>query len=239
MFIEQAIFTSARTERLEGYQLAGRSPGITAEVARELTNWGPAHDSLWRDEAGASSINFNPLASGLYCISRTTLAGAEYSGRSGGRVYTQMLVMSRESLERFAANPFLVVQALSAAGRMSVLDKVPAELPTLPLLGRARTSSDVHAEPPAELLSAIRSPDPILVFTDLDVESLFQAVLHKLDVAERLTLSFTTGLRPSKRRPFKLTAMPADRAVVRETQRLSGAKVVEILSRAQINSAAG
>lgn len=230
MFLEQAIFTSARTERLEGYQLAGRSPGITKDQARELTNWGPAHDSLWQAEPGASSINFHPLASGLFCISRTTLAGAEYSGRSGGRVYTQMLLMPRESLERFAANPFFVIQALSAAGRMPVLDKVPAELPTLPLLGRARTSSDVHVEPPAELLSAIRSPDPILVVTDQDAETIFQAVLHKLDYAERLTLSFTTGLRPSKRRPFKLTAMPAERTLVRESQRVSGARVVEILS---------
>lgn len=230
MFIEQAIFTSARTERLEGYQLVGRSPGITEDIARELTNWGPAHDSLWRDEAAASSINFHPVAGEQFCISRTTLAGAEYSGRGGGRVYTQMLIVPRAAIERFAGDPFLVLHALSAAGRISVLDKVPAELPILPLLGRGRSLPVSHAEPPAELLSAIRSPDPILVVTDLDAETLFQAVLHKMDFGERLTLSFTTGLRPSKRRPFKLTAMPADRALVRESQRLSGAQVVEVLA---------
>src|SRR6478752_2518834 len=61
MRIEQAIFTSIQSSRLDGYQLAAASPGITDELARELTVWGPAHDSLWDTRRDARSVNFHAL----------------------------------------------------------------------------------------------------------------------------------------------------------------------------------
>src|SRR5947208_10515573 len=135
MRIEQAIFTSLQSSRLDGYQLAAASSGITAEQAKELTVWGPAHDSLWDTRCDARSVNFHPLADGQFCLSCTTIAGAEYSGRGGGRVHTQMFVLNRDALEQFANDPFLVLRALSAAGRLLVLDQVPSSLPSVPLLG--------------------------------------------------------------------------------------------------------
>ena len=86
MFVEQAIFTSLKTRRQEGYQLAAVSPGIASEGAKELEVWGPAHDSLLDGMQGASSVNFHPLTSGDYCVSRTVAAGEEYSGRGGPRI---------------------------------------------------------------------------------------------------------------------------------------------------------
>ncbi len=86
MRLEQAIFTSVRSERLDGYQLAARSPGIDDDLAKELITWGPAHDSLWDNSLRASSLNFHALSDDRFCVSKTVLAGAEYSGRSGGRV---------------------------------------------------------------------------------------------------------------------------------------------------------
>src|SRR5205823_11554078 len=137
MRIEQAIFTSIQSSRLDGYQLAATSSGIAAEEAKELTVWGPAHDSLWDTRCDARSVNFHPLSDASFCLSSTTLAGAEYSGRRGGRVYTQMFVLSRDALAQFANDPFLVLRALSAAGRLIVLDQVPSALPSVPLLGRS------------------------------------------------------------------------------------------------------
>src|SRR5690242_18556782 len=113
MRIEQAIFTSIQSSRLDGYQLAATSNGIASELAKELTIWGPAHDSLWDTRCDARSVNFHPLQDGSYCLSCTSLSGAEYSGRSGGRVYTQMFVLTREALAPFANDPFLVLRALS------------------------------------------------------------------------------------------------------------------------------
>src|SRR5947207_10942358 len=137
MRIEQAIFTSIQSSRLDGYQLAAASSGIAPELAKELTVWGPAHDSLWDTRCDARSVNFHPLSDGSYCLCCTTLAGAEYSGRGGGRVYTQMFVLGRDALAQFANDPFLVLRALSAAGRLVVFDQVLSMLPSVPLLGRS------------------------------------------------------------------------------------------------------
>jgi hypothetical protein len=239
MRLEQAIFTSIRSERLDGYQLAARSSGVTDEIAKELTSWGPAHDSLWISDPGATSVNFHGLADGQCCISHTTLSGAEYSGRGGGRVYTQMIVLPREGLARFAGDPFLVLRALVASGRMIVYDQVPRDLTTIPLIGRAGAgqpdwAADIvakaGAETIAELTDAVVGDAPVTVITDLVVERLFQTLLHLLEPAERLDVSFTTGLKPSSRRPFKLSIVPDDPSLVRQSQRMHHGKVIEVLT---------
>src|SRR5688572_24464261 len=152
MRLEQAIFTSVRGARLDGYQLAVASKGITNELAKELNSWGPAHDSLWSSEPAARSVNFHRLAGDLYCISQTSLAGAEYSGRGGGRVYTQMLVVPRDALVRFVGDPFQVLQAVSTSGRMLVHEHIPNSLPTIPLVGRGAEQDKSAA---AEMICAI------------------------------------------------------------------------------------
>ena len=116
MLVEQAIFTSAVTDRAQGYQLTSRSPGISDADARELAVWGPSHDSLLEGHGATGSVNFNRLSSGAYAISRTTTGGAEYSGRGGAQVYTQFLVVSPELLARFANNPFAILRAATAVG---------------------------------------------------------------------------------------------------------------------------
>jgi hypothetical protein len=239
MRLEQAIFTSVRSERLDGYQLAARSSGVTDELAKELTSWGPAHDSMWVSEPGATSTNFHRLSEDRVCISQTTLSGAEYSGRGGGRVYTQMIVLPREGLARFAGDPFLVLRALAASGRMFVYDQVPKELATIPLIGRATGQQPefvaeivdkAGAEAIAELTEAVTRTQVVNVITDLSIERLFQAILYHLEPAERLDVSFTTGLKPSSRRPFKLSIVPDDSSLVRQSQRMHQGKVIEVLT---------
>jgi hypothetical protein len=239
MRLEQAIFTSVRGPRLDGYQLAACSPGIDSQLAKELTSWGPAHDSLWATEPGSKSINFHGLASGLFCISQTSIAGAEYSGRGGGRVYTQMLVVPHEALARFAGDPFQILQAVSASGRMLVHEAVPNSLPTIPLLGRGReagrnTSADlictIGPETLAELTEVLTSNWSLTVVTNLPVPKLFQTILQQLSLDERLEVSFSTALRPSSRRPFKLSISPNDPALARQSQRISGGRIIEVIA---------
>jgi hypothetical protein len=239
MRLEQAIFTSVRSERLDGYQLAARSGGVSDDLAKELTGWGPAHDSLWATDLGSTSVNFHGLTDGRYCVSQTTLSGAEYSGRGGGRVYTQMAIVPREGLDKFGGDPFLVLRALTASGRMIVYDNVPSELPSIPLIGRAAPEppawiaevvTKAGEETIAELTEAATHQGFVTVITDLPVERLFQALLHQLHLAERLDVSFTTGLKPSSRRPFKLSIVPDDPALVRQSQRLQSGKVIEVLT---------
>jgi hypothetical protein len=239
MRLEQAIFTSIRSERLDGYQLAARSPGINEELAKELTAWGPAHDSLWSSEPGASSINFHGLSDDRFCISRTVLAGAEYSGRRGGRVYTHMIVVPRDGMERFGGDPFVIFRALATGGRMNVYGDVPAAISTIPLIGRAGEFAPewlghllelVGPATLSDLATAATGPLSITLITDLPIERLFQLLLHQLTLSERLAVSFTTGLKPSSRRPFKMAIVPDDPALARQSQRLNNGRVIEVMS---------
>ena len=238
MRLEQAIFTSVRSTRLDGYQLAATSGGISDAVAKELTIWGPAHDSLWDTRHDARSVNFHPLATGDYCVSCTTLAGAEYSGRGGGRVYSQMFVVPRDALERFAWDPFLVLRALAAAGRLVVHDTVPQSLPTVPLLGRSeppdesltrQVIDEIGAKVLGDVVEAVATCRSVALLTSGHVERLFQAILHSFSSEDRQTISFTTNLKDSARRPFKLFVLPNDPSVVRQSTRLNGARVVDLV----------
>jgi len=238
MRLEQAIFTSLKSSRLDGYQLAAVSPGIPDAVAQELTVWGPAHDSLWDTRLDARSVNFHPLASGDYCLSITSLGGAEYSGRGGGRVYTQMFLLPPDVLARFANDPFLVLRALSAAGRLVVYDEVPQKLSRVPLLGRSEQPEatlvplvldEVGDKVFSDLTCAVAESQSVAVVTSGHVERLFQALLHAFSPDDRVKISFTTGLKDSARRPFKLFVLPNDAGIVRDSQRRSGARIIDLV----------
>ena len=231
MRIPQAIFTSLRGERLEGYQLAGRSEEISEELARELTAWGPAHDSLLSERADEPSVNFHVLADGRYCLSLTTCAGTEYSGRTGGRVYTQMFVLPAEALLRFNSNPFLVLRAIEASGRAAVQDQISPRLRSFSLVGRA-TEADNQSPESQDSLSAMAAAvlkhECVAVDAKLPVRLIFAGLMPLLPPAERLRLSFSTGLRYCSRRPFRLFALPSDPTEQRQLQRQTGAVVVDI-----------
>ena len=122
MLIEQAVFTSARTDHGRGYHLVATSPGIRPEDARQLTAWAPAHGSLCsargRMRKASTSIR---LASGAVCVSRSAAAGAEYSGRSGPRIYTQFFIVPPQVLARFANNPLALLRAAQSSRGAEVL----------------------------------------------------------------------------------------------------------------------
>jgi hypothetical protein len=148
-----------------------------------------------------------------------------------------MFVLSRDVMGRFANDPFLVLRALAAAGRLVALEEVPQTLPTVPLLGSAQpptqaTLAQVIEEVTSavfdEVLSALQSSPRVAVMTSGHVEQLFQAVLHSLPAHERLQLSFTTGLKDSPRRPFKLFVLPNDPSLMRQSQRLNAVRVVDL-----------
>lgn len=228
--IEQAVFTSTRSTRLDGYQLAATSPGVAAEDARQLARWGPAHDSLSAAATGGS-INFHRLPTGANCISKTTLAGAEYSGRGGGRVYTQCLIVCPALLERFANNPFRILEAAIASGRLRELSTLPPELDSFPLAGGASAVdrlllSRLVATHGPELLCALLEATihqaSVGVVNEPVPARLFAAVLNLLPLSCRTQVSFSTGLIPSGSRVFRLSLLPGDEAGQRQVVRQTG-----------------
>jgi GTPase-associated protein 1, N-terminal domain type 2 len=219
MNVEQAIFTSAKTDRSVGYQVIGHSPGIHQIDARELAVWCPSHDSLLDQGPEAESFNFHPLPSGAYCVSRTVPAGWEYSGRGGLRVYTHCLIVSPEVLAHFANNPFAVLQSAMSAGAMEICDPIPARMEPLLLSGGASPVDQALlgslGEKPgpsamAVLIQAALDAACLAVAGEPSPRELFAGLFSCLPPACRLEFSFSTGLKYSGRRPFHLIALPGD-----------------------------
>jgi hypothetical protein len=229
VFVEQAIFTSVRSGRNEGYQVAAVSPGVTLADKQELAQWGPGHDSLYDTRPTAESINFHRMESGLYCLSRTVCAGREYSGRGGHKVYSQCFLLPADLLRRFANHPFRVLDALVASGRAIVLSPVPDQLDPVPVLGRAsavkiadveRLCQAIGPEKLVSLLYAAFKTTALGVSATVPPQRLLGGLLELIPPPLRTQFPLTTGLRVSPRRLYRLAIIPYDREQQRQATRL-------------------
>jgi len=235
--IQQAIFTSAQTNRLDGYQLAVHSGGIDDLDLRELQAWGPSHDSLLESGEDAVSVNFHRLPSGAYCVSKTTPAGSEYSARTGPKVYTQCLVVPPEALARFANNPFALLTAAFAQGSLKVHDPLPETLEPFRLSGKAATVdqallAQLLSDPGASWLgalveAAITGPSLALIAGVHGIR-LVNGILNCLPPECRTEFSFCTGLKPSPRRPFRILCLGDDPNDQRRILRQQDKTVLEL-----------
>jgi hypothetical protein len=226
--IEQAVYTSAETDRSLGYQVVATSPGVCETDARELAIWCPSHDALLSPAPNAVSYSFHPLPSGNHCISRTTPSGSEYSGRGGFRVYTQCLIVPPKVLLRFGNNPFALLRAALAGGMLRVYDKTPEELPPLRLLGSASAVDEqllarLAKNPGGKwMAAAIEATLDSVVATlggNLPAEHLIAGVINCFPIRCRTELSFATGLKFSTQRPFRLMAFSGEADEQRRMER--------------------
>src|SRR4051812_47470309 len=100
ILLQQALFTSLQAGENEGYQIAAHSRGVDAATHRELTAWGPSHDSLQPGTSEAGSINGHTLSDGRYCLSLTRTTSGEYSGR-GANVATSLVIADADAMTLF------------------------------------------------------------------------------------------------------------------------------------------
>ena len=238
--VEQAIFTSAKTDRAVGYQVIAHSPGLNKDDVRELAVWCPSHDSLLQSGAEAVSLNFHPLPSGSYCVSRTVPAGWEYSGRGGVRVYTHCLIVPAQVMARFADNPFAILHAALAAGAMEIRNPLPTRLESQPLVGGAtpvdqtllvRLSSIPGPRAMAILVQAALDAACLAVISVQAPSELFLGLMNCLPPACRRLISFSTGLKFSLRRPFHLIALSGDPSEQRWMSHQNNVTVLDLTGR--------
>lgn len=237
MLAEQAIFTSARTDQGDGYQLVARSRGVTDADARALATWCPSHNALVDPEVIPASVNFHGLPSGAYCVSRTTREESEYSGRSGRRLHTHCFVLSRELFRRFANNPFAVMRAAIAAGKFTRRYRPGQRLTGLRLVGRAqamhRASIDCVLKRFgvarfAVTLDAACAAAPLGLVRHAALDKVFAALVTCLPVEVRPRATFSTGLKHSLRRPFQWIAVQQDAAHQRFLESQHGMAVFDV-----------
>jgi hypothetical protein len=237
MLVEHAIFTSAQTRCGQGYHLVAASPGITPVEAQELARWGPSHDALAEAGHEAVSINFHSLTTGRFCISKTTHAGREYSGRAGLRVYTQFLVIGRQDLASFANNPFAVLRAASLHGQMEVSEQVPPGLQPIRLAGKTAPVdcgllNELTAAPGIDWLCAFidaaLSAEQVVLIANRQRRQLVAGLFNCLPVECRTGFSFMTGLKPSTSRRFRISCYPDESAETRRLGRDSRVAVIRL-----------
>jgi hypothetical protein len=237
VLVEQAIFTSARTQRLDGYQLVVTTEGISAEDCQSLTQWCPAHDSLSERSAQATSVNFHPLPSGNYCISRTMMAGAEYSGRGGACIFTQCFVMSPKTLGKFSNNPFRVLEAITAGGHVNYSGESPSRLEPFRLVGRAsaidqsllrKLKTDQRSQRLAAVVATVTNHQAVCIIDEIHSDIWLGALFSVLPAACRTQLSFSTGLQFSGRRPFRCQTRRTLESDVRKSSLRNGFALVDI-----------
>lgn len=235
--IEQVIYTSAVTDRGAGYQIVARSPGLHDEDARELALWCPSHDSFLDLGPEAVSYNFHPLPSGAFCVSRTLPAGWEYSGRGGVRVYTHCLIVAPDVLLRFSNNPFALLRAALASGIVDIRDPLPTRLESVTLAGGSTTvdqnllielASQPGAKAMAALVQAAREAVCLAVSGEVAPEKLIAGLINCLPLTHRTEYSFTTGLKFSPRRPFRLVPFPRDPAEQRWLEHHNNVSVLDL-----------
>ncbi len=237
MIVEQAIFTSARTNLSTGYHLVATSSGLCETDVRELSLTGPSHDSLWEQSPEAMSVNFHALPSGAWCVSQTTPEGEEYSGRGGPRIYTHSLIVHAEDLRaNFANNPLALLRTALGQGALQVFDVPPKSLESFELHAQtaavdqgllAAWSAEADRIRLAAILDAVIAAPRLGLAAGTDSLRMVASILGMLPVDCRTQVTFSTGLRYSPARPFRVCCVESNQAVVRRLQRSYGLPIVE------------
>lgn len=207
----RAIFTSARTERIQGYHLVARSSGINSQTEQILTGWCPSEDGLADNDIHAFSLQCFPSGTQQVAIARTVFGLPEYSSRGSSTVFTQMILLNIEQLAGFQFNPLVALNAAFRRGylQLETLYADPlseADLPDRSLLPatatrllqpHVRTLCDTACQLLADgkRVAVIDSDTPI---DDLSL------ILNSVPTSLRPEISFSTGLKHSMNRPFQL-----------------------------------
>jgi hypothetical protein len=213
VWVDQAIFTSLPRRGKAGYHLVARSPGVSDTEANALTTWSPSHGALIVDDANRASVNFHPLLSGRFALSRTCEGPGEYSGRGGRQLYTHTLIVDDKTLKRAGNQPFSLFRDAMALGYLRYRAEPETALQPAQLGStyRVKEPSDWFEDAAAlglssldALLDKLTSGPAVTLAYAGDRMLLAECLIGLLSSESRPQISFATSLRPSMVRPFQL-----------------------------------
>jgi len=213
VWAEQAVFTSLPRRGRGGYHLVSRSQGVSAADAQALARWAPSHGALIADGKNGTSVNFHPLASGRFAISRTCVGPPEYSGRGGQQVYTHFLIVDDAIMQAVGFQPFSIYRDAIAMGHL-LYQPDPSEVLEPVRLSQVHPSwnasfwADRAIElglPPLEpLRNQLQSGQRLRFAYSGDRIALAECLIGLLSPEVVAGTSFATSLVPSSDRPFVL-----------------------------------
>jgi hypothetical protein len=221
VWAEQAVFTSLQRRGRGGYHLVSRSQGVGAADAQALARWAPSHGALVADGKNGTSVNFHPVPSDRFAVSRTCAGPPEYSGRGGQQVYTHFLIVDDGALQAVGFQPFSIYRDAIAMGHLLYQPDPseylePVRLSQLHSSRNAAFWADKAVElglPPLEpLRKQLQSGHRLRFAYSGDRIVLAECLIGLLSPEVVIGTSFATSLVPSSDRPFVLT-------LVKETSR--------------------
>ena len=208
MQIRTATFTSVQNRQFSGYQLFNVSEGIGDQLVRQLTRWSPSHDGLFENLPQSHAFNFFQCGDYDYGFSRTCFGGPEYSGRTGLQVYTKILVLTEPEFALYSYDASAVIQRIASSGafHFASQDTDPIDPRSLrpPAFQQSKPSDDLTFHHGYRALQLLGRDHQIAVLGIEDRLKFMSAVFDNLDRNERATMSFSTGLMPTKTRPFRI-----------------------------------
>jgi hypothetical protein len=192
---------------------------VDAPDAQALARWAPSHGALMVDRKNRTSVNFHPLPSGRFALSRTCAGPPEYSGRGGQQLYTHFLIVDDAVLASVGFHPFAIYRDAMAMGCLlyqldpkEVLE--PVLLSHLHAVRDAGSWADRARElgllKPTLVVDRLLSGQPTRVAYTGDRVALAECLIGMLPAESVLRTSFATSLAPSAVRPFALSLIGTD-----------------------------
>jgi hypothetical protein len=235
MRAEQAIYTSARTRMKRGYHLTSQSPGIDEAQARSLIRWCPSHAGLASNQPDASSLNFHPVTDSTVALSRTVYGGAEYSARGGLQIVTRILLLHDNALASYACDPVTLARVAMALGFLRLDPTAPDQLPPVDLPDRPVRNDNPFGDSATmdivrQVLNFLGEGRRVAVIGANRPIPILAILYSRLRERQRLELSFTTGLKPSMNRAFRLHFLPSVDLTVQHQLASQGIAVLDLNS---------
>lgn len=214
MWVEQAVFTSSKTRRGEGYHVVAESPGVSNEIVTALNRWCPSHASLQSGTHHEQSLSFHPLSVNTVALARTTYGLKEFSNRGGLQVVTIALVLRRDQLAGYGNNCFRLARVARSLGYMRWQPQFPERLAAIELpdeeFSEAFLSRDAGPTKPdlveEAVLELLRLNRRVVVIAE-GGSRLTENIVEQLTPEQRLCCFFSTALRWSKQRPYRVQVL--------------------------------
>lgn len=217
MQLQQAVFTSMQSGAMQGYHLAARSRGIDEQLAQQMTRWGPSHAALLNPDIQAWSLNFHPIREGWYVLSRTFYGEPEYSDRGGFRIVTCMLLLDTDDLLAYENHALALARTAMALGHLRFPLRFEEHLPLVDLPDGTLLTTNLPGQPELgierrraveRVQDIVNEGGRVALIGTVDPLRMLAAILDGMPRAARPFLSFTTGLKPSMNRSFRLHFLP-------------------------------
>jgi hypothetical protein len=198
-----------------------------------LTQWAPTHGGLQSQEVADSSLSYFAASQDWLVVMRTIYGGPEGSDRGGLQVVTRILAVRPEQLAAYDNHPLRLARTAWIVGGLRLENNYrnlapldlpdrclrtdpwpePADMPQRHVLDKVALW--LHQRERVALLGAAAT------FQDLAY------VLGQLTRDERRWVSWTTGLKPSVQRPFRLHLFPTREPATRSQLTAQGVTCVD------------